>query len=98
VSGRDWYDSYGVLDVAHTSTAYGISSHFPADLPVLFIYGTADPTVVRGVVENSKKFIPRYQLVAVEGKGHWLMVDSKDIITNRVAEWLECLRAGRSKL
>jgi len=98
MSRRNWYDDCFVLNVTHAPPAYGLSAHFPADLPVLFIYGTADPTVVQSVVENSKKFIPRYQLVAVEGKGHWLMVDSKDVITNRVAEWLECLRAGRSKL
>ncbi|KAF9535124.1 Alpha/Beta hydrolase protein [Crepidotus variabilis] len=71
--------------------AANLPSHLRDDLPFLFIYGTEDGTVVKPVLEKSKKFIKRYQEIVLEGRGHWLMVEAKDEFTEKIASWLEGL-------
>lgn len=71
--------------------AAGLPTQLRADLPVLFIYGTLDPTAPAVTIKNASKFIPRYQDVAVQGKGHWLMIEAKDSITGKVLSWLQSL-------
>ena len=55
------------------------------------MWGTADSTTVASVIEKSRKFISRLQDVAFEGRGHWLMVEAKDEITDKVLSWLRDL-------
>jgi soluble epoxide hydrolase/lipid-phosphate phosphatase len=62
-----------------------------ADLPVLFLWGTKDPTVFPALVRKSSKFISRLQDIAIENKGHWVMVEAKDEVTRHIAEWLKGL-------
>jgi soluble epoxide hydrolase/lipid-phosphate phosphatase len=73
----------------------GLQSDLRADLPFLFIWGTMDGTATPSVMTKSKKFISRYQDVALEGRGHWIMVDAKDEVTEKIAEWLERLTCGK---
>ncbi|KAF9006646.1 epoxide hydrolase [Cyathus striatus] len=61
------------------------------DLPVLYIWGTKDPSVTQSVISKSHKFIAKLQDVAVEGRGHWLMVEAKDEVTCIISEWLHGL-------
>lgn len=61
------------------------------DLPALFIWGTKDKTAVPFVISKSRKFISRYQDIALEGRGHWLMVEAKDEVTEIIGNWLENL-------
>lgn len=80
--------------------AAGLDSRptLPPNLRTLFIYGTADATVVKSAVERAKKFIKEYQELALEGQNHWLMVDAKDEVTEKIANWLEdltCLNLDR---
>ena len=70
---------------------YGLGPNLRENLPFLFIWGTADLTATPFVIGKSKKFINRYQDVALEGRGHWIMVEAKDEITQIVANWLESL-------
>lgn len=72
-----------------------LSPHLPESLPVLFMWGTADPTATEFVIEKSRKFIQRYQDVAIEGKGHWLMVEAREEVTDRIIGWLDTLMASR---
>ncbi|KAF8969334.1 epoxide hydrolase [Flammula alnicola] len=74
--------------------AYGLHAQLPADLPVLFLWGTKDATATPFVIAKSRKFIPRYQDVALEGRGHWLMVEAKDEITETIANWLQHLTSS----
>jgi len=74
---------------------YGLPANLRQDLPVLFMYGTKDSTAVPFVIEKSKKFIKRYQGVAFEGRGHWLMVEAKDEVTQTVINWLEGLTSSK---
>jgi soluble epoxide hydrolase/lipid-phosphate phosphatase len=67
------------------------------DLPYLFIWGTKDSTVVSHVVNKAQKFIPWYQDIAIEGRGHWLMVEAKDEITEQVINWLDELTCSRPR-
>ena len=69
----------------------GLQSNLRADLPFLFIWGTMDATATPAVITKSKKFISSYQDVALEGRGHWIMVDAKDEVTEKIARWLEKL-------
>ena len=66
-------------------------ANLPANLPVLFIWGTKDVTAIPLVINKSRKFISNLQDVALEGRGHWLMVEAKDEITERVGSWLQGL-------
>ncbi|EDR12290.1 epoxide hydrolase [Laccaria bicolor S238N-H82] len=73
----------------------GLQPNLRADLPFLFMWGTMDPTAVPSVMTKSKKFISRYQDVALEGRGHWIMVEAKAEVTEKIAEWLEKLTCGK---
>ena len=58
------------------------------DLPVLFLWGTLDMTATPSSINKARKFIPRLQDVALEGKGHWLMIEAPEYVTEKVIEWL----------
>ncbi|TFK25957.1 alpha/beta-hydrolase [Coprinopsis marcescibilis] len=73
--------------------AASLGSQLRNDLPYLFLWGTDDLTVVTSVIAKSNKFIARFQDVAIEGKGHWLMVEAKEEVTTQVINWLERLMA-----
>ncbi|KAF8640130.1 hypothetical protein AX17_001366 [Amanita inopinata Kibby_2008] len=89
----------GVLNYCRT-TKYrheeelGLPSNLRPDLPVLFLWGTADATTTSFVIEKSHKFIARLQDVALEGKGHWVMLEAKDDVTEMVANWLQGLSSS----
>ncbi|KAG2013208.1 hypothetical protein CC2G_010143 [Coprinopsis cinerea AmutBmut pab1-1] len=76
--------------------AAGLKAKLPEDLPYLFLWGTSDPTVTSFVIAKARKFIQRYQDIAIEGKGHWLMVEAKDDVTDQVMTWLEGLMGSHS--
>ncbi|KAJ8503365.1 hypothetical protein ONZ45_g10924 [Pleurotus djamor] len=69
-----------------------LSPKLREDLPVLFFWGTKDPTCASIVIEKAHKFIANLQDVAIEGKGHWLMVEAKETVTEQVLRWLESLQ------
>ncbi|KAG6856776.1 hypothetical protein H0H87_000744 [Tephrocybe sp. NHM501043] len=66
-----------------------LPSTLPPNLPVLFMWGTKDATATPFVINKSRKFINKLQDVAFEGRGHWLMVEAKEEITNKVVSWLQ---------
>ena len=68
-----------------------LPSNLNPNLPVLFIWGTLDRTTTSFLIKKSHKFIPRLQDVALEGKGHWVMVEAKDEVTEIIASWLQRL-------
>lgn len=72
----------------------------PDDLSVLLLWGTKDRSTPPQAVAASRKFVPRLQDVALEGCGHWLMIEAPDIVTTRVLEWLQyqCLKPPQAKL
>ncbi|KAL1709176.1 Alpha/Beta hydrolase protein [Schizophyllum commune] len=61
----------------------------PADLSVLLLWGTKDRSTHPQAVAASSKFVPRLQDVALEGGGHWLMLEKPEIVTAKVLEWLD---------
>ncbi|KAH9482500.1 Bifunctional epoxide hydrolase 2 [Psilocybe cubensis] len=71
--------------------AAGLPATLRPDLPFLFMWGTKDATATPFSISKSRKFIPKYQDVAFEGRGHWLMVEAKDEVTQTVINWLESL-------
>jgi soluble epoxide hydrolase/lipid-phosphate phosphatase len=83
------------LSLADISPAFGLPANLRPDLPFLFLWGTRDSTATPFVIAKSSKFIPRYQAVALEGRGHWLMVEAKDEITNTIINWLEGLTSSK---
>jgi len=76
----------------------GLPDELRSDIPFLFIWGTKDATALPFAIVKSKKFISRYQDIALEGRGHWLMVEAKDEITENIMKWLEGLTSTRSRL
>ena len=56
---------------------------------VLLIVGADDPTSNRGALEVTRKLIPQVQIDLIEGVGHWVMVESKDHITESIPRFLQ---------
>ena len=81
--------------VTDVSSAAGLPANFHADLPVLFVWGKLDPTTVVPLIAKSRKFIPRLQDIALEGVGHWVMVEARDEVTDIVATWLRGMASNR---
>lgn len=79
----------------NVSLAQDLPADLRSDLPFLFIWGTEDATATPLVITQSRKFISRYQDIALEGRGHWLMVEAKDEITENIMKWLEGLTCQR---
>jgi soluble epoxide hydrolase/lipid-phosphate phosphatase len=69
-------------------TAADLPSTLRADLPALFLWGTADPVSTPAQIYRAQKFIPQLEIVRLEGVGHWLMVESKQFIVEKVVDWL----------
>ncbi|TFK63552.1 alpha/beta-hydrolase [Pluteus cervinus] len=69
--------------------AAGLPSKLRDDLPVLFIWGTDDPTVVPAAISKSHKFIARYQDIALQGQRHWLMHEAKDEVAEKISTWIK---------
>jgi len=55
------------------------------------MWGTEDATAIPAAIQNSGKFIPRHQDIALEDRGHWIMVEAKDQVTERISHWLNGL-------
>ncbi|KAG5639707.1 hypothetical protein H0H81_005890 [Sphagnurus paluster] len=68
-----------------------LPANLPENLPVLFIWGTKDATATPVVIKNARKFIKKLQDIAFEGRGHWVLAEAKDEITEKVASWLQGL-------
>lgn len=79
------------------ATNAGLPTDLRSDLLFLFIWGTKDPTALPFAITKSRKYISRYQDIALEGRGHWLMVEAKDEITESIVNWLEGLTSTRSQ-
>ncbi|KAL1721742.1 Alpha/Beta hydrolase protein [Schizophyllum commune] len=69
--------------------AANLPTSLPADLSVLLLWGTNDRSTPPQAVAASSKFVPRLQDVALEGGGHWLMLEKPEIVTAKVLEWLD---------
>ena len=61
--------------------AASLPTSLPADLSVLLLWGTKDRSTPPQAVAASSKFVPRLQDVALEGGGHWLMLEKPEIVT-----------------
>jgi soluble epoxide hydrolase / lipid-phosphate phosphatase len=68
-----------------------LPSNPPPGLPVLMVWGTKDFTMIRSAISNARKFIVNVQDVALEGRGHWILWEAKDEVSERVANWLQGL-------
>ncbi|KAJ4479160.1 epoxide hydrolase [Lentinula aciculospora] len=77
-----------------------LSPNLQPDLPVLFIWGTRDITTTSSLIQKAHKFIPRLLNLALEERGHWILVEARDTITEKIAQWLEdlVLEAQRARL
>ncbi|KII94869.1 hypothetical protein PLICRDRAFT_98013 [Plicaturopsis crispa FD-325 SS-3] len=69
----------------------GLPNSPRSGLPVLYIYGTEDRTSTPEQARRAVKWIPGIQDVALEGRGHWIMAEAKEDVTNKIAGWLDGL-------
>ncbi len=64
----------------------------PVTVPVLSLYGGADPVYRRGAYHRDKDYVrARYSQVSVDGAGHFLPEEAPEEVTELLAEWLEGL-------
>lgn len=61
---------------------------FPSHFPLLLFWGTEDTTCAQFLIKKAYEHIPQMQDRPCEGKGHWLMIESRDEVTQKVLEWL----------
>ncbi|KZT24573.1 alpha/beta-hydrolase [Neolentinus lepideus HHB14362 ss-1] len=66
--------------------AANLSSSLHPDLSVLFIWGTRDPTSKALMAQKGQ--VAKLDEVAIEEKGHWLMVEAREMVTESVMKWL----------
>ncbi|KAL4076407.1 Alpha/Beta hydrolase protein [Scleroderma yunnanense] len=60
-------------------------------LPVFFIGGTEDRTCSLSALETSKALLNNLTAVILQGRGHWLMIEAADSVTQEILRWLESL-------
>ncbi|TDL29656.1 alpha/beta-hydrolase [Rickenella mellea] len=65
-----------------------LQSEVSPSFPVLFVWGTADPTCSTKHVESMRKFVKNLTEVKLDGLGHWLMVEGKDVLADHVLNFL----------
>ena len=78
-----------LLPLIHILAA-NLGPNLPDDLPVLFLQGTLD-TVTTSLIDKAGNFVKLYETVKLEGRGHWLMIEAKDEVTDKIANWLDGL-------
>jgi soluble epoxide hydrolase/lipid-phosphate phosphatase len=61
----------------------------PATLPVLFVYGTRDATATPEKLPGARAALPRCREVRLDGIGHWVMLQARDVVTRAVLGFLE---------
>ncbi|TFY54888.1 hypothetical protein EVG20_g9527 [Dentipellis fragilis] len=66
-----------------------------ADLPVLCLGGANDSTGTPEQMESSRRFIPQLQATTFEGVGHWLMLEVRQEVTEKVLSWLNEVLSGQ---
>ena len=63
------------------------------------MFGTKDPTCPSSYVERMPTLVKNLSVVALPDKGHWVLVEAKDEVTNTVLRWLASPTKGeRAKL
>jgi pimeloyl-ACP methyl ester carboxylesterase len=68
-----------------------LGATLPASLPVLFVYGVHDGTCPQKFVKRMPSLIPNLKIVALQNKGHWILLEAKDETTREVLEFLDGL-------
>ncbi|KZP02835.1 alpha beta-hydrolase [Athelia psychrophila] len=63
-------------------------SPFPSHFPAILLWGTEDTTCPKFLIKKAYDQIPHMQDRPCQGKGHWLMLESRDEVTQQVLEWL----------
>jgi len=64
-------------------------ARMPDDLPVLFVYGTKDETATPEQLPKTRAHVPAYSEMALEGIGHWVLLQAREATTAAVLGWLE---------
>ena len=52
------------------------------------MFGTKDPTCPSSYVERMPMLVKNLSIVPLVNKGHWVLVEAKDEVTNAVLCWL----------
>ncbi|KAJ6475656.1 alpha/beta-hydrolase [Mycena vulgaris] len=74
------------------STANNAPLALHPDLPVLSMHGTADATCAPAALKTQRRFVPRLTERALEGAGHWLLLEGAaggDALLGAWRAWLE---------
>ena len=58
------------------------------------MFGTKDLTCPSSYVERMPTLIKNLSVVALPGKGHWVLVEAKDEVTSEVLRWLASSTKG----
>ncbi|KZW04380.1 alpha/beta-hydrolase [Exidia glandulosa HHB12029] len=75
-----------------------LPSKLPQDIPILLLYGSEDIASSERAAKASKRFAPQTAIVRMEGRGHWLMVEAKDEVTERVIAFVNNVVGAKGKL
>jgi len=75
-----------------------VPTEFPQTIPVLLVFGTKDPTCPSSYVERMPALVKNLSVVALLDKGHWVLVEAKNEVTNAVLHWLASSKGEKAKL
>jgi haloalkane dehalogenase len=62
------------------------------DLPVLLIFGDADPTFEAGFMYRFEQIFPRSHSVVLKGAGHFTPEEAPEEITSAIRSWWQSLQ------
>lgn len=52
------------------------------------LHGRKDPTCIPAWIENEKKLIPQLQTFVFEDVSHWVQIEMKDAVVEKVLEFV----------
>jgi soluble epoxide hydrolase/lipid-phosphate phosphatase len=84
---------FGLL-ITGNYTVGQLPTTLPKSIPVLFLWGDDDQTCSPFLVGRLKDYVPSLRVIQVFGKGHWLMLQSPDVVASCVAEFVRSALDG----
>jgi pimeloyl-ACP methyl ester carboxylesterase len=87
VAGSRWYRSF--LTTESLRWMRGEFDDARVDVPVRWLSGTADPVITPDMMDGPAKHISDFEVELVDGVGHWIVEQRRDLVLDRLRAFLK---------